>query len=106
MAGWFLDIFIEYIFRMLVRATKLLRSRNWPIVKATVLSAECPHASYGCTVATVYYEYAINSEKYGTAYEKPFISRDSGADYAAQFVKGMDLKVRVKPSNPTVSVPI
>jgi hypothetical protein len=90
---------------MLVRAMKLFRSRNWPIVKATVLSAECPHASYGCTVATINYEYTINGEKYGAACEKPFILRDSVADYAAQFVKGMDLKVRVKPGNPTVSVP-
>jgi hypothetical protein len=106
MAGWFLDIFIEYIFRMFVRAVKLLRSRNWPVVKATLLSAECPHASYGCDVATVYYEYVVKGEKYGAAYDKPFVSHDSGAHYSAQFVKGMDFKVRVKPDNPTMSVPI
>jgi hypothetical protein len=106
MAGWFLDIFIEYVFRMFVRAMKLLRSRSWPVVKATLLIAECPQAVYGCDVATVYYGYVVNGEKYGSAYDKPFISHDSGVGYCNQFVKGMDFKVRVKPDNPSVSVPI
>jgi len=74
----------------------LVRSRKWPIVKATVLSADCPHASYGCEVATVYYEYAINGEKYGDCFGKPFIFEKSGEDYAALFVKGAQFKVRVK----------
>jgi hypothetical protein len=105
MPGWFLDIFVEYLFRVSVRAVKLLRSRSWPVTKGTVLSADCPRASYGCTVATVYYEYIVDGKKYEAAYEKPFILRDSGAEYAGQFVAGLELKVRLKPGDPSVSVP-
>lgn len=104
MVGWYLDIFVEYIVRVFLHVVNLVRSRRWPIVKATVLSADCPRAGYGCTVATVYYEYVVNGEKYGNAFGKPFISHDSGQDYAARFVKGMDFKVRVKPNDAAKSV--
>jgi len=106
MGGWFIDIFVEYIFRVFSHAMNLVRSRKWPIVKATVLSADCPHSLYGREVATVYYEYAINGEKYGDCFGKPFISEKSGKDYAALFVKGAQFKVRVKPNDPTKSVPL
>jgi hypothetical protein len=106
MGGWFVDIFVEYIVRVAFRAANLIRSRKWPIVKGTVLSAECPSALYGCTVATVYYEYLVDGEKYGGWYEKPFISHESGAEYANHFVKDMDFTIRVKPTNSTTTVPL
>jgi hypothetical protein len=71
--GWFVDIFIEYIVRVSFRAANIVRSRNWPVIKATILSTDCPHAGYGCTVATVYYEYIVHGEKCEDTFEKPFI---------------------------------
>lgn len=106
MGGWFVDIFVEYLLRIVFHAANLLRSRRWPTVTATVLSADCPHAAYGCDVATVYYEYVVNGEKHGDTFGKPFISQESGKDYAANVVKGMHFKVRVKPDDPTKSVPL
>jgi hypothetical protein len=97
--GWFQDIFVEYLFRAVVRMIELLRSRSWPVAMGTVLSVDCPRAFYGCTVATVYYEYIVDGEK-------PFIWHDSGTEYADQFVKGADLKLRLKPGGPSISVPI
>jgi hypothetical protein len=106
MGGLFLDIFVEYLFRVLVRMFELLRSRSWPVAMGTVLSSDCPHAFYGGTVATVYYEYIVDGEKYGAACEKPFIWHDSGTEYADQFVKGVDFKLRLKPGDSSASVPI
>lgn len=106
MGGWFADIFVEYLFRVFSHAMNLVRSRKWPIAKATVLSADCEHRASGCTVATVYYEYVVNGDRYGDAFGKPFISQESARHYVAHFVKGMDLKVRVKPRDPTTSVPL
>lgn len=106
MGGWFADIFVEYLLRILFHAANLVRSRRWPTVTATVVSADCPLTTTGCTVATVYYEYVVNGEKYGDTFRKPFISRESGKDYAAQFVKGIPFKVRVKPDDSTTSVPL
>lgn len=66
MGGWFVDIFVEFVARVLIRGVQLLRSHSWPVAPATVLSTECHPATYGCTVATVYYEYVVGDEKYGT----------------------------------------
>lgn len=62
MGGWFVDIYVEYLFRVVMRAVRLVRSRDWPVMRATVLSAECPHAGYGCTVAIIYYEYILGGQ--------------------------------------------
>jgi hypothetical protein len=106
MGGWYVDVFVEYILRIFLHAANLWRSRRWPIVKATVLSADCPYKGYGCIVSEVYYEYNINGEKYGDAFGKPFIVHESGKSYTAQFVKGMEFKVRINPDDPTKSVPL
>ena len=106
MGGWFVDIFVEYIVRVFLHGVNLIRSRRWSIIKATVLSASCQPAGYGCTVAEVCYEYIVNGDRYGDMFGKPFIFSESGKDYASQFVKGMDFKVRVKPDDPTKSVPL
>lgn len=102
--GWFLDILFEYLFRVAVREIKLLRSHNWPITKGTVLSVTCPAPSFGCSVATVEYEYTVDGVKHRASYEKPFLVHGSGVAYADLSVKGADFKVHLKPSNPSVSV--
>ena len=78
MGGLFIDIFLEYFFRVLAHGLNLARSRKWPIADATVLSADCPLATYGCEVATIYYEYAINGEKYGDGFGVAFFSKKNG----------------------------
>jgi hypothetical protein len=105
MFGWFVDIYVEYLFRVVVRAVRLVGSRDWAVVRGTVLSAECPHAGYGCTVATVYYEYIVGGQKYGAAFEKAFVVYDSGARFAGGFVKGAEFAVRVDPGDSAVTVP-
>jgi hypothetical protein len=105
MGGWFADIFIEYLFRACVRGIGLIRSHGWPTETGTVMSATCQRAGYGCTVATVYYEYPVDGEILGAAFEKPFISHDSGVEYAAKFVKGTNFRVRLKPGDPSTSMP-
>ena len=98
------DIFVENVFRVGVRAIKLLRSHSWPIQIATVLSASCEQPSHGCPVADVDYEYVVDGVKYGDSYAKPFLWHGSGVEYAGSFVKGQEFKVRLKPGDPSVSV--
>jgi hypothetical protein len=105
MFGWFADVYIEYLFRVIVRAIRVVRSRDWPVSRATVLSAECPRADYGCTVAAVYYEYMVDGRKYGGGFEKPFIVQESGERFAGAFIKGAEFAVRVDPRNSSVTVP-
>jgi hypothetical protein len=104
MGGLFLDIFVEYFFRVLGRGISLVRSHRWRVIKGTVLSASCEHGGLGCTVAEVDYEYVVDGAKYGSTYSKPFLSQGSGEYYAQSFVKGQEFKVRVKPGEPSVSI--
>jgi hypothetical protein len=104
--GWFADIFIEYFVRIIVGFVKRFRSRNWPLTEATVMSADCPVVGLGCTVATVYYEYLVGSDKYGAAFDRPFLTDGSGKQFAAQFTKGVKFNVRVNPKDPCTSVPL
>lgn len=103
--GFVADIYIEYLVRVFIRAIRLVRSRDWPVIQATILSAECPRAGYGCTVATVYYEYIVEGQKYGADFEEPFIVGESGERFAGSFVKAADFAVRINPWDASVTVP-
>jgi len=45
-----------------------------------------------------------NGQKHADSFTKPFILDSSAKAYADQFARGMEFKIRVKPSDPSVSV--
>ena len=104
MGGWFIDIFVEYLFRVLVRMVKRRGSSTWPIAKAIVTSSACPNAVYGCDVAEVYYTYRVGGELYTGTNEEPFIFHDSGENYISRFALGTEFVVRVKPGDPSATI--
>jgi Protein of unknown function (DUF3592) len=104
MGGWFVDIFIEYLFRVMARMIKQRGSGTWPVARATVTSSSCPRAGYGCDVAEVYYKYRVGGELYTGLNEKPFIIHNSGENYISHFGPGTEFTVRVQPKDPAVSL--
>jgi hypothetical protein len=104
MGGWFVDIFVEFLFRTVTGLVRRHRSRTWPVASATVTDSTCPRAGYGCHVAEIHYTYDVDGEPYTGTYEKPFISHRSGEDYARHFIPGTHFKVLVNPGDPSVSV--
>ena len=92
MGGWFVDIFVEYLFRVIARMIKRRGSGAWPV------------AIYGGAAAEVYYTYRVDGELYTGVNEKPFISHDSGGNYVSNFAPGREFTVRVKPGYPLVSI--
>jgi hypothetical protein len=104
MAGWLLDVLLEYLGRVLVRAVRLLNSEDWPIVNAKVLDADCCDAAFGCPVATVYYEYVVDGQNYRGIHKKPFLASTSGQIYAEDVAKAAEFKVRVSRGDPSKSV--
>jgi len=104
MGGWFVDIFVEYLFRAMARLIKTRGSGTWPIAKATVTSSGCPVVAYGCPIAEVYYTYRVDGELYTGSHQKPFISPNSGENYVRHFAPGTDFAVRLKPGDPSVSI--
>jgi hypothetical protein len=102
MAGLFLDVLIVYLFLIFWRLGNLLRSRKWNKVTATVLGSHPNLSAYNSV--GVDYEYAVNGQKYADSFTKPFIADSSAKTYADQFARGMEFKIRIKPSDPSVSV--
>jgi hypothetical protein len=103
MGGWFIDIVVEYLYRVIARAIRTRGITHWRIVKAKVNDSTCPVATYGCHVAEVYYEYRVDGEIYTGADEKPFLFNYSGKDYIARFSPGTEINIRLKPSDPSIS---
>ena len=108
MGGLFLDIWIEYLVRVVIRGVRLLLTKDWPVRNAKVLNAECAAGGFGCTVVTVYYEYSVEGAKYGGICEKPCLTSTSGGIYVEDLlkVKGKDqeFRVRIKRGDPSASI--
>jgi hypothetical protein len=102
MAGLFLDIYIVYLFRIFWRLANLLRSRKWTKATATVLGSH-PNLSLYSSVSLVY-EYEVDGQKHVESFRKPFLSDSSAKAYADQFARGKEFKIRIKPSDTSVSV--
>ena len=102
MGGLFLDVYIVYLFRIFWRLANLLRSRKWTKATATVFGSHTDRSVYSSV--DVDYEYAVNGQKYADSFTKPFIADSSAKAYGDQFARGTEFKIRIKPSDPSVSV--
>lgn len=94
-----IDVPIVYLIRALIRAAKVLRGHGWPASKATVMSATAEDKK-----GLVYYQYFVNGENYADVDAKPFLWPGSAELYVRRFQRGDELRVRVKPGDPSVSV--
>jgi uncharacterized protein DUF3592 len=103
MAGWVLDILVEYLVRVVMRIVQLLRSRSWPTVIAQVTSSFYVKAGFGCDIVEIDYKYRVNGQSYTGMHKKPWFGA-WGDEYAARFPRGTELVVLVKPGEPSVSV--
>lgn len=104
MVGWFADIFVEFLVRVVMRMVRIFRSGSWQTVPGEVTDSTYQSASYGCDVAEICYKYRVDGELYTGMYVKPFISSMRGKDYVARLPVGTELVLRIKPGEPSVSV--
>jgi hypothetical protein len=106
MGGLFVDVYVEWLIRMVVNDIRMFRSRSWPVVDGIVFDATCPRALGGCHVADVYYDYTFSGESFSGIHEEPFVAHSLGQDYILQFPTGSDYPVRVNPRDPSKSVAV
>ncbi len=103
MGGLVLDIFVEYIARVVMRIAQLIRSRSWPSVTAKVTSSFYVKAGCGCDIVEIHYKYRVDGQSYTGTYKKPWFG-SWGDEYAARIPRGTELIIRIKPGNPSISV--
>ncbi len=103
MAGWILDIIVEYLVRVVMRIMQLLRSHFWPTVPAKVTNSFYVKAGFGCDLVEIHYKYRADGQSYTGTYKKPWFG-SWGDEYAARIPRGTELIVRTKPGEPSVSI--
>lgn len=101
--GWYLDVLVAYLFRIIARSIMTLRSRRWPTRKATVTRSDSPNG-FACEVVKVVYTYSFNGDHYGGTDTKPFLFKQIAEINTKEFPSGKEITVRVNPDNPSVSV--
>jgi hypothetical protein len=104
MIGWYFDVVIGYLIRTLIRMVKARRSNAWPVNKATVTSSYCPPFSYGGPVAEIGYTYIHEGGYYYGVHREPFLLDGSAKEYAARFLRGNGIVIRVKLGQPEISL--
>ncbi len=103
-SGWYVDILVGYLIRIIIRTIKARGSSTWPLEKAKVTGSRCDGAAYGGPVAEVTYAYHHEGEYCSGMHREPFLLRSSAEGYTARFPTDGDVIVRVKPGQPEMSV--
>jgi hypothetical protein len=104
MGGWYLDIFVEWLVRMVVKIVRRINSHSWPIVGAVVTAAVYSRAGYGCDTTDLHFDYSFEGQDFSGLHEEPFIMGARAKDFALDYAVGAIINVRVKPSRPDVTV--
>ena len=73
MGGLFVDIFVEWIVRMIAKLVNRVRSSSWPQVQGIVTAVRCERAGYGCHLADVHFDYEYQGAEFSGLHEEPFI---------------------------------
>jgi hypothetical protein len=104
MGGLVLDVWVEWLVRVVMRLVQVLRSNSWPTVSGKVNAADYQKATFGCDLVAILYEYHLDGHVYVGSYKNPFISPLLAERYVARFPNGTELVLRVKPGKPSISV--
>lgn len=104
MGGLFLDLYIAYVYRIIVRRLRMRRGRSWPATTASVASTSWSSGVLGCPSAELVYIFDIRDSTFGGLDDKPFLSPSAAEAYTLRFARGNSLIVRFKPDDPNVSV--
>ena len=81
MGGLFLDIYIEFIVRVIVRFFRARGSKSWPVVRGKVTATHLKRSGLGCAVAEFAYKYTVEGESYTGSSATPFIWTSSAEEY-------------------------
>jgi len=106
MAGFVIDIYIEFFFRTVVNLIRRIGTSKWPVVTAIVSNSQKrPYPGLGCTVIVIQYKYRnVDIRSEGT-HKEPFIFDNYAEAYLRRFPGGSEFSVRVNPEDPSRSIP-
>ena len=104
MGGLVLDIYVEFIVRVIIRLLRARGSKAWPVIKGKITGINLRPGGFGCAVADVAYSYRSDGELYTGTDAVPFVWTSTAENYLEGHPRGSELLVRVSPGDPGVSV--
>jgi hypothetical protein len=105
MAGFVIDIFIEFFFRTIVNLGRRIGTSKWPIFTAIVSKSEMREPGMGCTVIAIHYKYRNAEMRYEGTHKEPFFFANYSDAYLRRFPGGSEFPVRVNPEDRSDSIP-
>ena len=100
---FFIDVFVEYLIRVLARFVKEIRTKSWPRVSAEVVSAESDSGVTALRLARVHFRYQVDGVVYEGSDTKPFFNLDYRDQHLRKHPPGTRMGVVVNPKDPTSS---
>jgi hypothetical protein len=106
MAGFVIDIVIEFFFRTIANSIRRIGTSDWPVVTAIVSNSEKrPYPGLGCTVIVIRYKYRNAEMRCEGTHKEPFLFANYAEAYLRRFPGGSEFPVRVNPKDPSHSIP-
>ena len=105
MAGFVIDIYIEFFLRMIVNLIQRIGTSNWPVTAAIVSQSERRKPGMGCTVIVIHYKYRKADMRCEGTHKEPFTFDNYAEAYLRRFPGGSEFPVRVNPKDPSRSIP-
>ncbi len=104
MAGFVIDVYIEFLFRMIVNLIRRIGTSNWPVFTAIVSKSERRKPGMGCTVIVIDYKYRIADKRYEGTHKEPFFFDNYAEAYLRRFPGGAEFPVRINSKDQSRSV--
>jgi len=104
MAGFIIDIYLEFFFRTVVIWFRRLAASDWPVRNAIVAESEFRKPGMGCRVVVIRYRYRNAGEHYDGIHKQPFLFDNYASAYLRRFPGGSEFPIRINPKNPLDSI--
>lgn len=102
LAGWYVDILVAYLFRVVARFFKARGSASWIVRRATVTGSR--YLMKTCDVVEITYLYTMGSEPFTGISQEPFLSSTLAKLQVDWFPVGSKIVVRVNPADHKTSI--
>jgi hypothetical protein len=105
MAGFVVDIYIEFFFRTITNLIRRIGAGNWPVVTSIISKSERRESGMGCAVIVIHYKYRNADLRGEGIHKEPFLFDNCADAYLRRFPGGSEFSVRVNPKNISCSIP-
>jgi len=105
MGGLFLDVWIAYLIKLILRSLRGWGSSSWQLVKCKIESSLFDKSwAFNCPTVYITYAYDFEGQSYYGEDSKPFLNTSFAKERVERFRPGEMAMVKVNPRQPQKSI--